>query len=125
MGHLRAAVLGQTLVNLARRFGCRITALNHLGDWGTQFGKLIWAWQHWGKEYDSTSLDSLVTLYIRFHKEAEKDPEKNREAASLFKKLEMGDQKLMKLWKSFVQISLKDYDRLLGDAEYQTRFGIG
>ena len=111
MGHLRAAVLGQALVNLARRFGRRITALNHLGDWGTQFGKLIWAWQQWGKEYDSNSLDSLVTLYIRFHKEAEKDPEKNREAAALFKKLEMGDQNLTKLWKNFVQISLKDYDR--------------
>ena len=111
MGHLRAAVLGQALVNLARRFGCRITALNHLGDWGTQFGKLIWAYQHWGREYDTTSLDSLVTLYIRFHEEAEKDPEKNREAASLFKKLEMGDKKLTALWKTFVQISLKDYDR--------------
>ena len=111
IGHLRAAVLGQALVNLARRFGCRITALNHLGDWGTQFGKLIWAYQQWGKEYDPGALDSLVTLYTRFHEEAEKDPEKNREAAALFKKLETGDPKLTKLWKNFVQISLKDYDR--------------
>lgn len=111
IGHLRAAVLGQALVNLARRFGCRITALNHLGDWGTQFGKLIWAYQHWGKEYDPIALDSLVSLYTRFHEEAKKDPKKNREAAALFKKLETGDENLTKLWKNFVQISLKDYDR--------------
>ena len=111
IGHLRAAVLGQALVNLARRFGCRITAINHLGDWGTQFGKLIWAYQNWGKEYDPTALDSLVALYTRFHEEAAKDPKKDREAAALFKKLETGDPKLTKLWKSFVQISLKDYDR--------------
>ena len=113
MGHLRAAVIGQALVNLARRFDCRVTALNHLGDWGTQFGKLLWAYDRWGKEYDlkAAPVDSLMSLYTRFHKAAEEDPEKNREAAGLFKKLEAGDKRLRGIWKDFVQMSLKDYDR--------------
>ena len=111
MGHLRAGVLGQALVNLTRRFGFRVTAVNHLGDWGTQFGKLLWAYKNRGGERDKISLDSLVALYTRFHKEAEEDPEKNRSAADLFKKLEAGDRDLRALWKSFVRVSLENYDR--------------
>ena len=112
-GHLRASVLGQALVNLARCFDLKVTALNHLGDWGTQFGKLLWAYQHWSQEYDfkKQPLESLVSLYVRFHKEAEKDPDKNKQAASLFKKLEQGDKDLEKLWKFFVSISLQDYEK--------------
>ena len=73
IGHLRATVLGQALVNLARAFGFKVTALNHLGDWGSQFGKLLWAYKKWATEYDfkHKAFESLVKLYVRFFKEAE------------------------------------------------------
>ena len=113
IGHLRATALGQALVHLARAFGFKVTAINHLGDWGSQFGKLLWAYQKWGKEYDfkNQAFVSLVELYVRFHKEAESDEKNQQEARDLFQKLEEGDPKLKKLWEHFVQLSLKNYDQ--------------
>ena len=112
IGHLRATALGQALVNLAKAFGFKVTALNHLGDWGSQFGKLLWAYKKWGHEYDfkTQAFESLVQLYVRFYKEAESE-EKNLESArQLFHKLEQGDEELKKLWEWFVSLSLKNYD---------------
>ena len=113
IGHLRATALGQALVNLARSFGFKVTALNHLGDWGSQFGKLLWAYKKWGKEYDfeNQAFSSLVELYVRFHKVAESDENSLQEARDLFQKLEAGDPELKKLWKYFVQLSLKNYEK--------------
>ncbi len=113
IGHLRATVLGQALVNLARCFGFKMTAVNHLGDWGSQFGKLLWAYNRWGKEYDfkNKAFSSLVELYIRFYKEAESDEKNIQEARELFKKLEAGDLELKKLWEKFVELSLKNYEQ--------------
>ena len=110
MGHLRASLIGQVLVNLACYFGFRVTAINHLGDWGTQFGKLLWAYKKWSGDYDfkKEPLDSLVNLYVRFHKE--ETPESLKEAAELFQKLEKGDKELLSLWQKFVQLSLKNYE---------------
>ena len=135
IGHLRATVVGQALVNLARVFGYRVTSLNHLGDWGTQFGKLLWAYKHWSKEYsfDEKPLDSLVALYVRFHEEAQLHPERDKEAALLFKQLESGDKELKTLWKKFIEVSLKDYqtywdllnvkhDKVLGESFYISFF---
>lgn len=112
IGHLRAAVLGQALVHLIQAFGFKTLSLNHLGDWGSQFGKLLWAYQTWGKEYDfkNQAFQSLVELYVRFHKEAEADEQKLQSARDLFQKLEAGDLELKKLWESFVELSLKDYE---------------
>ena len=112
-GHLRAAAQGQALVNLARRFGCHVTALNHLGDWGSQVGKLLWAWKAWGHEYDfeKEPFESLASLYTRFYREAESDPEKLKQAVSLFQKLEAGDPDLKKIWRRFADLSLEDYGR--------------
>lgn len=112
IGHLRAAVVGQALVNLARSFGFKVTALNHLGDWGSQFGKLLWAYKKWGKEYDfkNQAFSSLVELYVRFHKTAESDEKNLQEARDLFQKLEEGDPELKKLWSHFVDLSLKKYE---------------
>ena len=120
IGHLRASVLGQALVNLARCFGFKVTALNHLGDWGSQFGKLLWAYKKWGKEYDfeNQAFPSLVELYVRFYKTAESDEKNLQEARDLFKKLEKGDSELKKLWEHFVQLSLKNYEK------YWTAFHI-
>ena len=113
IGHLRATVIGQALANLSRQFGYKVTTLNHLGDWGSQFGKLLWAYQKWNKEYDfeHKPFETLVKLYVRFHKEAEQDPEKLKQATNLFQKLEAGDSSLEKLWKTFVDLSLKNYDQ--------------
>lgn len=112
IGHLRATAVGQALVNLARAFAFQVTTLNHLGDWGSQFGKLIWAYKKWGKEYDfkNEAFLSLVQLYVRFHTEAEQDENNLQEARDLFHKLEQGDLELKKIWKFFVDLSLKDYE---------------
>ncbi len=113
IGHLRATVIGQALVNLSRQFDHKVTTLNHLGDWGSQFGKLLWAYQKWHKEYDfeHNPFETLVKLYVRFHKEAEQDPKKLKQATDLFQKLEVGDSVLEKLWEKFVDLSLKNYDK--------------
>ena len=131
IGHLRATVLGQALVNLARAFGFKITAINHLGDWGSQFGKLLWAYKEWGKEYDfkTQAFESLVKLYVRFHEEEKLDPHKTELAREMFKKLEEGDKELKKLWQYFVTLSTDNYsyywklfdvhhDLLLGESFY-------
>ena len=111
IGHLRATVLGQALVNLARAFGFKVTAVNHLGDWGSQFGKLLWAYKEWGEEYDfkNKAFESLVKLYVRFYKES--DPQRVESARNLFKKLEEGDEELKELWQSFVNLSIENYSR--------------
>lgn len=114
VGHLRATVIGQAIVNLAKTQGYQTIGLNHLGDWGVQFGKLAWAYNHWGNEYpfDKEPFESLYKLYVRFHEEAEKNPELEAEGSKVFKKLEDGDPEIAKLWKMFVDISLKDYQRI-------------
>ncbi len=111
IGHFRAAIVGQALVNLARAFGFKVTGLNHLGDWGSQFGKLLYAYKKWGAKYDfkNQAFSSLVELYIRFHKEAKEETQK--QARELFQKLERGDPELKKLWSRFVALSLKNYEK--------------
>ena len=112
IGHLRAAVQGQALVNLSRCFGVRVSSVNHLGDWGSQFGKLLWAYKKWGKGFSTEGdmFSSLAKLYVRFHEEAEKDAGLLAEARSLFQKLESGDPELKALWRRFVRLSLENYD---------------
>jgi arginyl-tRNA synthetase len=114
IGHLRATAIGQAVANLCEAQGFDVVALNHLGDWGTQFGKLAWAYQNWGAEYDfeAQPFDSLFDLYVRFHDEAEKDPQLEQAGAETFRKLESGDQEIVKLWKWFVEVSLEKYDEL-------------
>ncbi len=114
IGHLRATVIGQAIVNLAKTQGYEVIGLNHLGDWGVQFGKLAWAFDKWGKEYpfDQKPFESLFNLYVRFHEEAEKNPELEAEGSKVFKRLEDGDPEIRKLWQKFVDISLADYQRI-------------
>ena len=113
IGHLRAASLGQSLSNLLRAFGFKLTALNHLGDWGGQFGKLLWAYKKWGTKADfkTQPFDSMAKLYVRFYKEAEGDKKSLDEARELFHKLEKGDPELKALWSHFVRLSLEEYDK--------------
>ncbi|MBC7371455.1 MAG: arginine--tRNA ligase [Bdellovibrionaceae bacterium] len=115
VGHLRAAMVGQAIRNLAESQGYKVIGVNHLGDWGSQFGKLAWAYQQWGSEYsfEHAPIDSLSKLYVRFHDEAEKNPEIEAFGAATFKKLEDGDAEIKKIWQMIVDFSMVDYDRLL------------
>lgn len=113
VGHLRATVIGQALRNLAETQGYEVIGLNHLGDWGVQFGKLAWAYQKWGEEYDfeNDAFESLFALYVRFHKEVKQHPEYEKEGAAAFKKLEEGDVELKSLWEKFIAISMEEYNK--------------
>ena len=113
VGHLRATVIGQAIRNLAETQGYEVVGLNHLGDWGVQYGKLAWAYKKWGSEYDfeNKAFESLYALYVKFHKESEQHPEYVEEGSKIFKKLEDGDEELKVLWKKFIDISLTEYDK--------------
>ncbi len=114
VGHLRASVIGQALRNLAESQGYEVVGLNHLGDWGVQFGKLVWAYQNWKQDYDfeNQPFKSLFNIYVRFHAEAEKNPELNEFGAAKFRELEAGDPEILEIWKLFVDMSLVEYDKI-------------
>jgi arginyl-tRNA synthetase len=114
IGHLRATIIGQVIYNLAESQGFKAIGVNHIGDWGTQFGKLTWAYLEWGSEYDleSKPIESLLKLYVRFHEESEKNPQLEEEGAKVFKRLEDGDPQIVKIWKKIIDISMADFDRL-------------
>lgn len=118
MGHLRSTVIGNALANLSAKNGYNPVKINHLGDWGTQFGKLIYAYKTWGSE-EEVKADPIATLlkyYVEFHDKAKENPELDDEGRAWFKKLEDGDPEAHKLWAWFREESLKEfteiYDRL-------------
>lgn len=114
IGHLRGTVIGQVLKNLAGSQGYEVIGVNHIGDWGSQFGKLAWALKTWGAEYDfkTTPMQRLLELYVRFHDEAKKNPEIEKKGAETFKKLEQGDSEIKYLWKQVIDYSFADYNKL-------------
>lgn len=114
VGHLRATAIGQAIRNISETQGFEVIGLNHLGDWGVQFGKLAWAFREWGSEYDfkGQPFKSLFDIYVRFHEEAEKNPELEAKGSLVFKELEQGSQEVSDIWKMFVDISLVEYQRL-------------
>lgn len=118
--HLITTILGQSLYNIYKKVGFNAVSINHLGDWGTQFGKLIYAYKNWGdkKVIEENPIDELLKLYVRFHNEAEKDEKLEDEARAEFKKFEEGDKENHKLWEWFVEESMKDiqktFDKLGG-----------
>ena len=114
VGHLRATVIGQAIRNLAESQGYEVIGLNHLGDWGVQFGRLAWAFREWGHEYDfeTKAFPSLFAIYVRFHEELEKRPELEALGSAEFKKLEDGDPNIEAIWKRFVKISLAEYQKV-------------
>lgn len=111
MGHLRSTVIGNSLAEISRANGYQPIKINHLGDWGTQFGKLISAYKRWGSEAEvkADPINTLVKYYVKFHEEAEKDPALNDEGRAWFKKLEDGDEEATHLWKWFRDESLKEF----------------
>lgn len=114
VGHLRATVIGQAIKNLAQTQGYDVIGMNHLGDWGVQFGKLAWAYQNWAQEYDFSKepFRALLQLYVRFHDEAEKNPALEKLGAETFLKLEAGDPEIRVLWQKFVDITLANNQRI-------------
>lgn len=114
VGHLRASIIGQALYNLAKTQSYKAIGLNHLGDWGVLFGRLVWAYKKWGAEYDfkDKEFQSLYKLYVRFHLEAENNPQMLKEASLIFKQLESDDKETKILWKKFVSISLTQYQKI-------------
>jgi len=113
VGHLRATILGDVLANLHDYVGNRVIRWNHLGDWGTQFGKLIVAYKQWGnkKEVEKDPITQLLALYVRFHKEAENNPELEKQAREEFKKLEQHDKENMRLFKWFTKESMQVFEK--------------
>lgn len=114
MGHLRSTVIGHSLALIFEKRGYEPVKINHLGDWGTQFGKLITAYKKWGEEQKviANPIKELLTLYVQFHTEAKKYPELENEGRAWFKRLEDGNEEAVYLWKWFREESLKDFSRI-------------
>ena len=114
MGHLRSTVIGNALANVAEKCGYQTVRINHLGDWGTQFGKLIVAYKLWGNEQQvkNNPIKELLSLYVKFHDEAAENKNLEDEARSWFKKLEDGNEEALSLWKWFRDESLKEFQKI-------------
>jgi len=114
MGHLRSTVIGNAIAKILEKCGYKPIRINHLGDWGTQFGKLIAAYKHWGDEekVKQNPIKELLALYVQFHAEAEMNPALEDEGRSWFKKLEDGDEEALSLWQWFRDESLKEFSRI-------------
>ncbi|MFS7390038.1 arginine--tRNA ligase [Carnobacterium maltaromaticum] len=114
MGHLRSTVIGNSIANIAEKLGFKPIRINHLGDWGTQFGKLIVAYKLWGNEESvkAEPINELLRLYVKFHAEAEEKPELDDEARAWFKRLEDGDEEAVALWKWFREESLTEFNHI-------------
>lgn len=128
VGHLRSTVIGASLKKICEKNGYKVIGINHLGDWGTQFGKLIYAYKTWGEEEQvkQNPIDELKRLYVKFHEEAEKNPELDNEGRKWFKKLEDQDEEALTLWKWFREESLKEFEetyQLLGIEKFDSYNG--
>lgn len=135
VGHLRSTVIGDAVANLMESLGYKVMRDNHLGDWGTQFGKVICAIKKWGNEEDIEKSESpvseLVNLYVKYHEESKKDPKLDDEARSWFKKLEDGDTETKRLWQKCVDWSWVEFEKIydfLGikfDESFNSGRGLG
>ncbi len=116
VGHLRSTIIGDAISNLMEATGWRVYRDNHLGDWGTQFGKQIYAIKTWGNEEEldksQNPVKDLVALYVKFHEEAERDSKIEEDARAWFKKLEDHDPEARRLWQKCVEWSMREFDRL-------------
>ncbi len=134
VGHLRSTMIGNSLKLIMQKCGYKTFAINYLGDWGTQFGKMIVAFKKWGNKEEilKDPINNLTSLYVKFHEEAEKDPSLEDEAREAFRKMELHDQEYLDLWKWIREESLKeskqiydlleiDFDSYNGEAFYNDK----
>ena len=114
IGHLRSTIIGDSIKRILQFLGFHTLADNHIGDWGTQFGKLIVAYKNWlnKKAYEEDPIGELERIYVQFSDEAKKNPALEDEAREELKKLQLGDEDNQKLWKEFIDISLKEYNKI-------------
>ena len=113
IGHLRSTVIGNSNKNILQFLGHNVTGINYIGDWGTQFGKVIWAYKAWGNERDlqKDPIPYLLELYVRFHEEAEKSDTMDDEARTIFAELEKGNAEYLKLWSHFRELSITNFQK--------------
>ena len=114
IGHLRSTVIGAALYNIYKYLGYNVIGINHLGDYGTQFGKLIEGYKRWGEEYniDSDPINELTKIYIRINNACKDDEQILQACRDNFKKLEDGDSYCVEIWKKFRELSLKEFQRV-------------
>lgn len=114
IGHIRTTVIGNALYKIYTYLGYDTVAINHLGDYGTQFGMLISAYKKWGskEEIEKDPINELLKLYVRFNAEAEENPELRDEARYWFKELENGNEEALELWEWFKEVSLKEFNKV-------------
>ncbi|UCC81382.1 MAG: arginine--tRNA ligase [Candidatus Zixiibacteriota bacterium] len=114
IGHLRSTVIGASLKRIYEYLGYKVVSINHLGDWGTQFGKLIYAYRNWGDELklNEDPIGHLYELYVRIHREEENDPKLVELTRSEFKELEEGDSENIDLWRRFSDLSRKEFRKI-------------
>lgn len=114
VGHLRSTVIGNAIYKIYEALGYNCEGVNHLGDWGTQFGKLIVAYHNWGSKeaVENQGIQELMRIYVKFHDEAEKNPALDDEARLWFVKMQEGDEEALTLWKWFYDISIKEFERV-------------
>ena len=114
IGHIRSTVIGNSIYKIYDFLGYDTMRINHLGDYGTQFGKMICAYRRWGNKEDviKEPIKSLLSYYTKFHVEAEKDPALEDEARAIFAKLEKGEPEEVELWQWFRDESLKEFNRV-------------
>ena len=127
IGHLRSTIIGDAIARVYRFLGYHVVADNHIGDWGTQFGKLIIGYRKWlDKEaYNENPIEELERVYVQFSKESEEHPELEEEARQELKKLQDGDAENFALWKEFIKVSMDEYAKLYGrlDVHFDTFYG--
>ena len=137
IGHLSTTVIGGALYRLYKKLGYNVVGINHLGDWGTQFGKLIYAFLKWGnrESLDKNGMSELTKLYVKYHKEADKDKSLDDYARAWFRKIEDKDAEAIELFNLFKEITLKEVDKIYnrlnihfdsynGDAFYNDKMDI-
>lgn len=114
VGHLRSTIIGHALGNLYEKCGYKVVRINHLGDWGTQFGGLIVAYKKWGdkEKIDKDPINELLSLYVKYNELADKDLKLKEEGKVAFRELEIGNEEYLNLWKWFKEISLQEFSKM-------------
>lgn len=125
IGHLRSTIVGQAIYNTYKFCGWQCEGVNHLGDWGTQYGKLIRQIKKENKDPKNLTIKELEKLYVQFHKEAEENPEIVEEGRKWFKKLEEGDKEARKIWKACVEKSMEEFNKTYDLLEVDIDHNIG
>ena len=127
IGHLRSTIIGESISRIYKYLGYNVVADNHIGDWGTQFGKLIVGYRKWLNQeaYKTNPIEELERVYVKFSDEADENPVLEDEARAELKKLQDGEEENTKLWKEFIEASLQEYNKLYKrlDIHFDTYYG--